>query len=121
MRRSAPLTRKKPLQARSGLRRGSLRPSRRPRHTVEDMRHLEAVAALGCLLCSAPAEIHHVRAGQGMGQRAPHDRVLPLCRCHHREGGFGVAFHAGTREWQRRYGSEADLLVMVEILLEHHR
>ena len=32
--------------------------------------YLGRVADLGCLICRGPAEIHHVRFGQGMSQRA---------------------------------------------------
>ena len=48
-----------------------------------------------------------------MGQRSSHFRVLPLCVQHHRTGGFGVAIHGGTREFQKRYGTEEELLEKV--------
>ena len=76
-----------------------------------------AVAALGCLICGAGAEVHHIRSGQGQGQRASHFETLPLCPLHHREGGMGVAFHAGTRTWQAIHGTEAELLHKVLIRL----
>lgn len=115
--RRTPLTRKTPMPSSGALKRSPIKRKSRPRHTAAEDRHLAAVAALGCLVCGAHAEVHHVRSGCGVGQRASHFKVLPLCPGHHREGGFGVAFHAGPREWQRRYGTEDDLLARVADLL----
>ena len=46
-------------------------------------------AGLYCLqnlnLGETPAEIHHIRTGQGAGQRADNFKVIPLCPIHHRE------------------------------------
>ena len=57
--------------------------------TKTEKKHLSRVAALGCMLCQllergkTPAEIHHPRKGQGMGQRAGHFLAIPLCPdCH---------------------------------------
>lgn len=81
-----------------------------------ERRHLAAVAALGCVVCrnmgygDSPAEIHHIKAEQGMGQRAAHYLAIPLCPPHHRIGGIGVAYHAHPKEFERKYGSELDLL-----------
>lgn len=91
--------------------------------TREESRHLDAVAALGCIACrtlghlDSPAEIHHIRSGQGLGQRASHAEALPLCPHHHRQGGHGEAFHAGKRTWQARFGTERELLAQVRELL----
>lgn len=41
------------------------------------------VAELNCLICQAPANLHHVREGQGMSQRAKDWMVVPLCKTHH--------------------------------------
>ena len=47
--------------------------------------HLSKVASVGCIVCrnigfgESPAEIHHVRTGQGMGQRASNYEAIPLC------------------------------------------
>jgi hypothetical protein len=46
-----------------------------------------------------------------MGQKAAEiGGLLPLCHIHHQNGGYGVAFHAGKKEWQKNYGTEAELL-----------
>lgn len=80
--------------------------------------HLSKVAALGCIACKnqgfpdTPAEIHHIRTGQGR-KRATHYEVIGLCPAHHRTGGFGIAIHAGPATWQEAYGSEIELLAQV--------
>ena len=74
---------------------------------------------LGCIVCrqlgspDTPAEFHHI------GDLADRSDFLgiPLCHEHHRTGGFGVAFHAGPKEWQRIYGSELKLLAETHKLL----
>ena len=78
--------------------------------------YMDRVASLGCVVCrnqgygDTPAQIHHIRAGQGMSQRAPNTLVIPLCPQHHTDGGHGVAVHAGRETFERIYGSELDLL-----------
>lgn len=48
------------------------------------MAHMARVAELPCCLCQTqPVEVHHVREGQGMSQRAGNWITLPLCPdCH---------------------------------------
>lgn len=80
------------------------------------MKYLDAVADLGCVVCRnlghgiTPAEIHHLRAGQGMAQRASDALVIPLCPTHHRLGGHGVAIHADRKWFEQLYGPELRLL-----------
>jgi len=52
-----------------------------------------------------------------MGQRALHSQSIPLCHVHHRTGGYGVAIHAGQKEWEKRYGTELELLAQVKRLI----
>lgn len=77
--------------------------------------HLNRVIALGCIICGRSAVPHHPRAGEnsGMGLKAPDEMAIPLCNDHHTDGGYGVAIHAGQEEFERRYGTEADLLIQV--------
>jgi hypothetical protein len=77
--------------------------------------HKNKVAELGCIICrklgygQTPANLHHVREGQGMSQRASDYLVIPLCREHH-QGDTGV-HGLGEREFERRYKTtELDLL-----------
>lgn len=78
---------------------------------------LSDVASLGCVVCrnagygASPAEVHHSRAGVGKGQKAHYSKTIPLCPLHHRTGGYGVAFHSGPEEFERRYGSQAELVL----------
>jgi len=79
--------------------------------------YLSKVSDLGCIVCLlhldvfSPAEIHHIRDGNvGVGQRADDDEALPLCHRHHRTGGYGVAFHAGKKTWENKFGTQRELL-----------
>jgi hypothetical protein len=90
--------------------------------TIAECQHLDHITRLGCIVCfyqgqDTPAEVHHMRSGLGMSQRAGSFRVLPLCPIHHRMGGRGTAFHAGRRTWETRFGSEEELLVQLQTLL----
>lgn len=86
--------------------------------TKADKRWLDDVSSLGCIACrnaglgQSLAEIHHVRSGSGMAQRAEHTRVLPLCPRHHRAC-YPTGFHAAPRSWQQEHGSEEALLEQV--------
>lgn len=73
--------------------------------------HLAKVAELGCIICSRPAEVHHVRHGNvGMGRRPPDLDAIPLCPEHHRTGGYKVAIHAGRRGFEDVFGPAVQLL-----------
>lgn len=85
--------------------------------TKAEKAHLSRVADIGCIVCIrmgyglSPAEIHHLRKGAGMGQRSKHiGGTIGLCPPHHRTGGYGTALHAGQKEFERRYGTETELL-----------
>ena len=75
--------------------------------TAKDKRHFKAVAELGCINDGSPAEIHHSRAGLGMGQR-DHSKVIPLCPECHRMGEFSR--HINPLEFEARYGTDAELV-----------
>jgi hypothetical protein len=82
---------------------------------IEDPAHLAAVRALPCLACeiggttqTTQTEAHHIRDGQGMGQKAGDHEAIPLCAHCHRTG--WNAFHAGPGMFQWLYGTERDLL-----------
>lgn len=94
------------------------KPKQKPTTKAEKL-HLSRVAALGCIVCrnleygESSAEIHHCSSGTGLAVRADHFQVIPLCHAHHRTGGYGVAVHAGRKSWEKKYGTEADLLTLV--------
>ena len=83
--------------------------------TAEERRYLSRVADLGCAVCrrmgfeGTPAEIHHKKAGKGIGQRAGHDQAIPLCPEHHR-GATGL-HGLGTRGFAKRWGFDEDDLL----------
>lgn len=90
--------------------------------TKDEKKHLSAVAELGCIVCrrlgfeGTPAELHHIRAGQGWG-RSSHYDTIPLCPEHHR-GNTGV-HGLGTKGFPKHYGfTEQELLAEVRRLLE---
>ena len=58
--------------------------------TATEKRHLDRIAAMPCALCGAsPVHVHHIRAGQGMGERASHFLTIPLCpECHQGKEGI---------------------------------
>jgi hypothetical protein len=83
--------------------------------TISEREYMGRVAALGCLICHRqgfghqPAEVHHVRVGQGGAERAPNHLTVPLCPEHHR-GSTGI-HGLGPRAFERRYRvDELDLL-----------
>ena len=84
--------------------------------TKDEKKYLSRVAELGCFICGGLAEIHHIRTGQGR-MRASHYDVIPLCPIHHRNGGYGVAIHAGIKGFELNYGSELDMLAKVKLIL----
>ncbi|MFD1121848.1 Ref family recombination enhancement nuclease [Methylophilus flavus] len=92
--------------------------------TKAEKNHLNRVAGLGCIVClnlgypNCPAEIHHLRYGVGAGQRSNHYNVIPLCPDHHRNGGHGVAFHAGKLAFEAKFGTERELWFQVNGLLK---
>lgn len=85
--------------------------------------YMGRVAELGCIVCrnlgypGTPAELHHPRFLAGGGQKAPDTEVIGLCPMHHRLGGYGVAFHAGPKEFEKFHGKEEDLLSQTKKIL----
>lgn len=82
-----------------------------------ERRHMGYVAELGCVLCQhqgngpTPAHVHHIREGQGMGERSSHFLTVPLCPEHH-QGASGI-HGLGVKGFYTRYKmDELDLLAM---------
>ena len=75
------------------------------------------LALMGCAACGKiPACIHHIRDGQGMGERAPWHDTIPLCRSHHQ--GDGMSTHGRDRLlFHETYGSEREMLARVNARL----
>ena len=83
--------------------------------TKAERDHMGAVAALGCVVCrnlgfgASPAEVHHIGNGT-LSKKASNYETIALCPSHHRNGGYGVAVHAGRKAFEANYGTERELL-----------
>jgi hypothetical protein len=84
--------------------------------TKDEKKHYDRLSQLGCVVClreghgyTQPA-IHHIRSDAGMGMKSHWSKAIPLCPMHHQHGGWGVALHAGQKEFEKRYGTEEELL-----------
>ena len=83
-----------------------------------EKRWLSDVASLGCVACrnsgygETLAEVHHVRAGVGKGQRAADTDTIPLCPPHHRGTLHPMvpSIHLDKRRFEREFGTELELL-----------
>lgn len=76
--------------------------------TRDESRYMGRVAQLPCFICgTTPVEVHHVREGQGMAQRAANYLTVPLCPEHHR-GKTG--WHGDRSAWRLRKVDEMDAL-----------
>lgn len=93
--------------------------------TKAEKSHLNRVAAFGCIACykqgtpGTPAEIHHPRAGTGIGRKASHFEAIALCPAHHR-GIAGLAvpsIHGSKNAFIAEFGTEAELLELSKNLI----
>ena len=80
--------------------------------TAAERRHMAWVASLPCAVCGAspPSIVHHIREGQGMGQRASNFLTVPLCHADH-VGPRGI--HGDKSEMRMRKLDELDLIAAV--------
>jgi len=92
--------------------------------TKDERKHYEKLSQMGCIVCrnlghgySAP-HIHHIRHGAGLGQRSHWSLAIPLCPMHHQHGGYGVALHTGQKTFEKKYGTESELLHQTLTILE---
>lgn len=71
--------------------------------------------AMGCIVCGRPTqEVHHVRQGVGMGQRAPWWETIPLCQAHHANSSPYSTHGRDRARFHRDNGTERELLVRVD-------
>lgn len=93
--------------------------------TKAEKEHLSKVAALGCIACyvqdtpGTPCEIHHMRAGAGMGLRSSHYEAIGLCAAHHRgTAGLSVpSIHGSKNAFIEQFGTEAELLELTRSMI----
>ena len=75
-----------------------------------EKRYMEHVAKLDCVVCgSFGVQLHHVRAGQGMAQRAQNWLVVPLCPTCHTSS---VGVHGDKSMMRVQKLDEIDLLAL---------
>lgn len=76
--------------------------------TKAEREHMARVASLPCACCGQyGTQVHHIRDGQGMSQRASNFLTTPLCpECH--TGQYGV--HGDKSRMRARKQSELDWL-----------
>ena len=76
--------------------------------TKAEREHMARVASLPCACCGQyGVQVHHIRDGHGMSQRASNFLTVPLCpECH--TGQYGV--HGDKSRMRARKQSELDWL-----------
>lgn len=85
--------------------------------SVEEKRLWNKLAELGCIACikdgryQPHVSIHHI---DGRTKPDCHKLVLPLCAGHHQDGAGAdkslIAVHPWKARFERRYGSQLELL-----------
>jgi|SRR3990167_3133598 len=85
--------------------------------TKDETAWLSAITQLGCCVCringisGTPAVPHHLLSG---GRRIGHLDTIPLCDPGHHQnpqpGSGKIARHPTKRQFERAYGTEAELL-----------
>jgi hypothetical protein len=88
----------------------------------------DRLVEIGCIACLrdpdlgfwVEPEIHHLKGHpySSMGKRAADEYTIPLCAIHHRHGAWGhPGYHQSPRAFERKYGTQAELLAAVEAML----
>ena len=84
-------------------------------------KHMSRVRDLGCIACrnaglgATAASAHHINA-KGVGMKVSDKETIPLCPIHHQYGDGSarfkghIAVHRGLESFERRYGTERELL-----------
>jgi len=89
--------------------------------TATEKKWLSEISQLNCIVCKnmglgeSPADIHHI---DGSRKENAHLKTIPICPPHHRTGGYGIALHAGRAEWEKRYGTQQQLLKQVQEIIK---
>ncbi len=118
MKRGGPLRRtalnrtKKPLQAKSPMRKVS---KAKAAYRASDegkaaRRYMWLVKQLPCAVCGAagPSDAHHVIHDRYGSRKSSDFDVVPLCKLHHQNG--PDAIHNGKQSWREKYGPDHGLI-----------
>lgn len=88
----------------------------------EKMYWSRLVSTVGCIACrvehgivNTHCSIHHI---DGRTKPGAHMNVLSLCAEHHQTGGEGVAIHPFKRQWEAKYGTQAELKATSDRILD---
>ena len=89
--------------------------------TKAEKERLAQIGSMPCYACfqdglETQSEVHHIRKHTGMGLRPPHSDTIPLCPAHHRNSKISV--HLGKKEFEKRYGTEQEILKKVNREIE---
>lgn len=91
--------------------------------TAAERKRMRKLVEIGCIVCRnergcyTQPEIHHIVSA---GRRLGHCYTIPLCPGHHRASPADsgeIGRHQNKTEFERRYGSEAELLEQVNGIL----
>lgn len=88
--------------------------------TKADKNRWDKLRQIGCIICRRPPEIHHITNGT-MGKKSSHQETIPLCFNHHSAQTplpHGHAVHKGTKSFEERFGTQRELLIKINKLLE---
>jgi hypothetical protein len=106
---------------RTPLRRTRLKQKPKRPRTPEEKGHMGRVAELACCIanqhCRGHVEVHHLTGGKSQNQKNSDFETIPLCLAHHKEGGHGVALHAGVETWEAIHGTQDFHLQVTRIVL----
>lgn len=124
--RTAPMKRMplvtKPAASGKPAPRAKMKPKKIP-PTAEESRWMDAVAALGCIVClkhhqaQTPAAVHHIVEGS---RRLGHFYTIPLCDPGHHQNSptsQKLSRHPHKTRFEKKYGTEYELLEYVQTLL----
>ncbi len=89
--------------------------------TKAEKSHKQALTEIGCIICrkeygitDSPVQLHHLRSG-GWG-KGDYTTLIPLCWEHHL-GDTGI-HGMGTKAFERRYGTQSDMLILANQLIK---